>query len=262
LAKIKDVKDIEKKSLKKIFIATDDLYTRIAALLGNTEQVAIVLQEKEMKKELEEVIKIHQDQGGLYPKLEKALEIIYSVLSDELNINIKLLKQATVDEVMNYLSWKNFTNKDSLQDRFNLHALYYDLQGSHIITDSKAELIKDKLNNTKTAISGDINGQVAFKGVVKGKVKIVKGENDLKKLNYGDIIVTPMTQVSYTPYLKTINGIVTDEGGVTCHAAIISRELGKPCIIGTKIATQVLKDGDEVEVDTNEGVVRIIFKEK
>lgn len=56
--------------------------------------------------------------------------------------------------------------------------------------------------------------------------------------------------------------IITDEGGITCHAAIISRELKIPCIIGTKIATQVLKDGDRVEVDANKGIIRILQKSK
>lgn len=67
-----------------------------------------------------------------------------------------------------------------------------------------------------------------------------------------------MTSPWYLPAMKKATAIVTDEGGITCHAAIVSRELKKPCIIGTKIATKVLKDGDLVEVDANKGIVRII----
>jgi pyruvate,water dikinase len=62
------------------------------------------------------------------------------------------------------------------------------------------------------------------------------------------------------PIIKKCGAIVTDEGGITCHAAVISRELEIPCIVGTKIATQVLKDGDLVEVDANKGVVKILKK--
>ena len=62
--------------------------------------------------------------------------------------------------------------------------------------------------------------------------------------------------------MQKAGGIITDEGGITCHAAIVSRELGKPCIIGTKIATQILHDGDLVEVDADKGVVRIIERVK
>jgi len=73
-----------------------------------------------------------------------------------------------------------------------------------------------------------------------------------------DIIVAVMTRPDYVPAMKKAAAIITDEGGITCHAAIISRELKKPCVIGTKIATQVLNDGDLVEVDADEGVVRVL----
>ncbi|MBU1031264.1 MAG: hypothetical protein KKB65_08575, partial [Nanoarchaeota archaeon] len=72
----------------------------------------------------------------------------------------------------------------------------------------------------------------------------------------GEIIFTGMSTPDFVPLIKKAAAIVTDEGGVLCHAAIISRELKKPCIVGTKIATQVFKDGDLVEVDANKGVVK------
>ena len=67
-----------------------------------------------------------------------------------------------------------------------------------------------------------------------------------------------MTTPDYIPAMKKAAAFVTDEGGITCHAAIIAREMKKPCIVGTKIATQILHDGDLVEVDADKGVVRII----
>jgi pyruvate,water dikinase len=60
-----------------------------------------------------------------------------------------------------------------------------------------------------------------------------------------------MTRPEIVPYLRNAKAIITDEGGITCHAAIIAREMKKPCIVGTKIATKTFKDGDEVEVDAN-----------
>ena len=112
---------------------------------------------------------------------------------------------------------------------------------------------KEKVNNIK-----EIKGQVANKGAFTGTIKIVFCRNDLNKFKKGDILVAPMTTPWYVPIMKIAGAIVTDEGGVVCHAAIISRELNKPCVIATKIATQVLKDGDEVEVDADKGVVKII----
>ena len=106
----------------------------------------------------------------------------------------------------------------------------------------------------------EIRGNIANKGVVRGKVKIVNTTEDMAGFEEGDIIVSINTNPSLMPVLMKCAGIVTDEGGIMCHAAIVSRELNKPCIIGTKIATKVLKDRDIVEVDADKGVVRIILK--
>ncbi|MEK7478479.1 MAG: PEP/pyruvate-binding domain-containing protein [Patescibacteria group bacterium] len=106
----------------------------------------------------------------------------------------------------------------------------------------------------------EILGQMAYGGLVCGTVKKVEKRGDINKVKRGDIIISYMTMPEFIPAMKRAAAFVTDEGGVLCHAAIISRELKKPCIIGTKIATQVLKDGDLVEVDANKGIVRILNK--
>lgn len=102
----------------------------------------------------------------------------------------------------------------------------------------------------------DIIGRVASKGLAKGKVAIVKGVKDLNKVRLGSILVAMTTHPDYVPAMRRSVAIVTDEGGITSHAAIISREFGIPCIVGTKIATKILKDGDLVEVDANRGTVK------
>ncbi len=103
-----------------------------------------------------------------------------------------------------------------------------------------------------------IKGQIANRGKITGRVKIVRRNNDMLKIKKGDIVVSPMTTPAIVSGLKKASGIVTDEGGMLCHAAVISRELNIPCVIGTKIATKVLKDGDLVEVDANKGVIKIL----
>jgi len=92
----------------------------------------------------------------------------------------------------------------------------------------------------------------------RDKVKIIKTKDDLLKFKKGDILVAEATVPDYVPAMRKAGAIITDLGGLTSHAAIVSRELGIPCIIGTKIATKVLKDGDFVEVDANKGIVKII----
>lgn len=105
-----------------------------------------------------------------------------------------------------------------------------------------------------------VRGTVAYKFTkhIQGMVKVVENKQELDKIVKGDIIVAPMTTPEYAPIFNKVSAIVTDEGGITCHAAIVARELKIPCIIGTKIATQVLHDGDLVEVDADNGVVRVL----
>jgi phosphohistidine swiveling domain-containing protein len=104
----------------------------------------------------------------------------------------------------------------------------------------------------------EVKGTIASKGKIKGKVRYLKDASELSKIEQRDILVTPMTTTDFTPILDKISGIVTDEGGLTCHAAIVSRELNIPCIIGTKIATRVFKDNDIVELDAENGIIRKI----
>jgi len=103
-----------------------------------------------------------------------------------------------------------------------------------------------------------VKGQIAFKGIVTGKVKILRRRDQVHTVEKGDILVSPMTTPDFLPAMQNAAAFVTDEGGITCHAAIVAREMKKPCIIGTKIATQVFRDGDIVGVDAEKGVVRII----
>ena len=108
--------------------------------------------------------------------------------------------------------------------------------------------------------SSIVSGNVAYPGIVKGNVIVVLSKDDLKKVKVGDILVTTMTIPDYVSGMGRAAAFVTDEGGITCHAAIIAREMRKPCVIGTKNATKVLKDGDYVEVDAEKGTIKIIKK--
>lgn len=112
----------------------------------------------------------------------------------------------------------------------------------------------EKIQRNKNGLTG----QSAYKGRVSGKVRIVKRMDQANQVVSGEIIVSPMTTPDFMPAMKKAAAFVTDEGGITCHAAIIAREMKKPCLIGTKIATKILKDGDLVEVDAIAGIVKIL----
>ena len=100
-----------------------------------------------------------------------------------------------------------------------------------------------------------VQGMGASPGIASGVVRIVSDLKELYKVKTGDILVTAMTSPDYVPAMKRAAAIVTDEGGMTCHAAIVSRELGIPCIVGTRKATALLEDGEKITVDARHGVV-------
>lgn len=109
--------------------------------------------------------------------------------------------------------------------------------------------------------SKDVNMEVLLKGLsaspgsASGKVKIINDIDELDKIKNGDILVTVMTTPDMVPAMKRAAGIITDEGGITCHAAIISRELGIPCVVGTGDATKSLVENNYVTVDGKKGII-------
>jgi pyruvate,water dikinase len=100
-----------------------------------------------------------------------------------------------------------------------------------------------------------LRGIPASSGKVKGRVKILLSSIDVLKIKKGDILVAPETNPEYTIAIIKSSAIVTDHGGILSHPAIVSREMGIPGVVGTEVATQILKDGMEVIVDGTKGVV-------
>lgn len=136
-------------------------------------------------------------------------------------------------------------------------------RGSEFIATGQAvsELNKIMFEGKKRDVVKDIRGLTASVGRVVGPVKIVGSVKEVGKVQKGDILVAVMTRPDYIAGIRKAAAIVTNEGGITCHAAIVARELNIPCIIATKIATEVLKDGDVVEVNANHGVVTVLKKQ-
>ncbi|MBI2668694.1 phosphoenolpyruvate synthase [Candidatus Woesearchaeota archaeon] len=108
-----------------------------------------------------------------------------------------------------------------------------------------------------------LKGETASAGVYSGVVRIVRDPSELNKILKGDVLVTTMTTPDMVPAMQRAGAIITDEGGMTCHAAIVSREMGTPCIVGTEHATDILKEGEIVTVHASRGIVyegKIEFK--
>ena len=188
------------------------------------------------------------------------LHTLNSEIARRTKVELSAIECLTPHEIINiFKNKKPLAEVDKRQKRFGIISI-----GGKIlnIPYEKIEEVRKGLLMVNEGKDGVIHGTTASPGMVNGVVKIIQTIKEVSKIRKGEIIVCSMTRPELMPAVKKAKAIVTDEGGITCHAAIISRELKIPCIIGTKIATKILKDGDFVEVDANNGVIRVLEKSK
>jgi len=151
-----------------------------------------------------------------------------------------------------------------LKEREKFCVLYSEKDYDEIFLGEEARKLaagaEEKHDFTVKELRGQTASLGAKPGIVRGTVKIIMTTADMPKMKQGDVLVAVSTNPDVVPAMKKAAAIVTEQGGVTCHAAIVSRELGIPCVIGTKIATRALRDGDEVEVDAAKGIVKLVSR--
>lgn len=223
-------------------------------------------QEKHVVDYLQKMIELRDLGKDLDPK---GLTIFYRIASikifNKLNIPEKYIQFISYNELLKPLSYFE-KNKDNIMKREKGYGLIVLDNGSTIPDKVNFEKSKQSLDNYMDKIlleKGEIFkdklvGISAFKGKVVGRVRIITNINEqIKDFKEGEILFTGMTRPEHIFLIKKAKAIVTNEGGITCHAAIISRELKKPCIVGTKNGTRVFKNGDLVEVDADNGIVKM-----
>lgn len=163
------------------------------------------------------------------------------------------------NEISDFLGTGKTISKKEIKERMKAYA-YIKINGEYeAYFGEEAQKIWHKEEKQKKIVAAtELSGNTANRGKVVGIVRVVKELSDLSKVKKGDILVASMTVPQYIPAMEKAAAFVTDEGGITCHAAIVSRELDVPCIVGTGNASKVLKDGDLVEVNADEGTVKIL----
>ena len=191
-------------------------------------------------------------------------QVIYRVLKEipkRFKLKYKDLVFYFTEEVENLLGRDKYVSPRKITER--QRGITWLIQKGQIkeYLGKKAKKKLEELVLSVTRVKGtkEIKGLPASRGKYEGKAFVT---NSAKDANYflkkGEILVTPMTTVDYLPAMKRSGAIITDDGGATCHAAIISREFGIPCVVGTKVATQVFKTGDKLKVDANLGIIKKI----
>ncbi len=197
-------------------------------------------------------------------------ERVASYLYDELLYHLKkIIKSEKTfhelewydpDALLAYLSGKRLSEQE-LSKRKICYILRIVNNKLQILSGRKAKSFYHKyLAEMLSLDTSEIKGTVASPGKVRGIAKIIITQADQRKMKDGDVLISTMTTPRLMTAVSKAVAIVTDEGGMTAHAAIVARELKIPCVVGTRIATKVLKDGDMVEVNANLGVVKILKK--
>ncbi len=259
--KSKNLAELNSKELKNIienlFIENIFIGPRFLIMMWFPMQMENHGRKIEFNKAIDRAIESRNKTEGVVPLSDEVIRKILAEVSKRINlIDDNLSKYITYKEFLSVLKGDKI-DEDLLIKRKD----YFIICNDGVLNVPLKNYIHNKgyvLKEEKIEGITEIKGSSAYPGFVKGKVRVIISKEKLNEIQDGEILVTAMTTPEFVPTLKKVSGFITDEGGITCHAAIVAREMKKPCVIGTKNATKVLKDGNIVEVDANNGIVKII----
>ncbi|HHX55463.1 MAG TPA: phosphoenolpyruvate synthase, partial [Clostridiales bacterium] len=133
---------------------------------------------------------------------------------------------------------------------------YYQSFRNFLSENEIGALFDSSFTNEKKDFNG-IKGIACNNGIVSGTARVIDSLSDIDRLQVGDILVTRYTDTGWTSKFAILSGIVTEYGGILCHAAIVSREYGIPCIVCTKDATKLIKDGSTISINGSTGEITV-----
>ncbi|MEX0924680.1 MAG: PEP-utilizing enzyme [Candidatus Paceibacterota bacterium] len=163
------------------------------------------------------------------------------------------------EELKDNLMKRSKVSKDVIRDRMELTVCVLENEEPTFYTGSEAKEIEHELNKIIVADDTPMQGEIAYsKGKVIGIARLVQDVGQMDKVNEGDILVSSRTYPDLLPAMKRSKAIIAELGGLLSHAAIVSRELQIPCLVGVQNATSKIKDGDEIEVDTEAGTITVV----
>lgn len=197
----------------------------------------------------------------VYEGTGKFMQRMAKQISKKTGYSKDIILCATKEEFDKYLKNGILPKKEVLQKRYEASALLFQNGSYQLITGQKVTHLEKSIEENLIS-QAIIEGIPAYPGKAEGTAKIImnaRKKNDFKK---GDILITGMTRPEYLYLVKKSNGFITDAGGMLSHAAITARELRKPCIVGTQIASKTLDNGDLIEMDATTGIIKVLKKVK
>lgn len=182
-------------------------------------------------------------------------------IAGRLGLDRYQVRHLMVEELAGALRGEVEVDGESMNRRIEYCVFHFSAGQTVVYEGQRARDLFSVVSDTDVSATKVVTGVCAFPGVIEGRVTQVLDVENGDRFPRGDVLVAYMTDVGVVPAMKRARAIVTDVGGVTCHASIIAREFNIPCVIGTKIATKVLLDGYRVEVDATKGIVTVLSKE-
>jgi len=191
---------------------------------------------------------MHRAKILLDKKLINDINDIFKINIDDLNDILNNVGKYTKEKI------ESIMKKDN-----ELNELFGGWKRAPILFDSRGRIFfqEKKVSNKKNELIGD----TVSSGKIRGKAKVLNSVNE-KEFHPGEILITKATDPGWTPLIINCGGIVLEVGGMLQHGALVSREFNKPCVVGIENVTKIVKDGEEVEVDAIEGVVRLLDREE
>lgn len=207
---------------------------------------------------LRELVYLRTFRVEMQSKANYYIQPLFKAIADRLKISLRHACALLPAELSAALDGQPVLAEAGLEERCQNYALRYDANGLlFMVGQTNAATIEEQeLGAQKTDTIVELRGTTAYQGVVRGQVRVVITKEEIKEFKTGEILVTTMTTPEFVPAMKKAVAIVTNEGGVLCHAAIIARELKVPCVIGTERATAIFKTGDQILVDATAGIVK------
>ncbi len=180
-----------------------------------------------------------------FNKAHQLVDPLFGEIAKRLTLSVDDVKFLKPQEIVDYLSIKS-----KIRNRNNCYFIF---------NEGKFELKENESYVVEESYSNEVKGSGTFSAMYSGRVRVIKNNEDLKEVEEGEVLVLRMT----TPDLmleriKKAGAIITDEGGITCHAAVLSREFNIPALMGTTNATRIFKTGDYVSVDTGLGSAHLV----
>ena len=180
---------------------------------------------------------------------------MYKAIAKEIGVNFKDLEYIASWEIDEYFKFNKKIKFNNLKKKRKEFAL---IKIGEIID------VVDSVNFSKICIRKEVadfreyglSGQKCYGGIISGVIQKIKTKKDLNNFKDGNILLAPTVATWMTPVVRKCSGIITESGGVLSHTAIVAREFSKPCIVGVKNATDVLKNGQVVILDANNGIIK------